>query len=558
MKNRSSSAIVGRHRGPSRAFAVLLACGCASASAIELETGNPDLRIRWDNTVRYNLGVRTESQDPRLMSGATYDEGDSKFKAGDIVTNRVDLLSEFDVNYRSQFGARVSAAAWYDDAYKNHGVTSTAPGGVPTSYFNNTYNSSVSRYVNGPSGEILDAFVWTNFNLGETPVNIKLGRHTLVWGEGLLLGGHAISYSQSPSDGVKAVTSPGIETKEVFLPLNQISAKAQVTNDLTLAAQYFLEWKPTRVPNAGTYLMGADTTPNVERLGAAPGFALLNSTPNTPGNRGNWGVSARLNVEAIESTLGLYYRKFDDYAPETGIQMLGPAGPFRFTYTRDVKLIGASIARPFGPVAFGADISLRKDAHLNSATTYDPLHDTGARGDTLHAVINGLYGLPKTAFWDTGTIIAELGYSRLQRITQNPGLYRGVGYGGCIRAGTTSTPGNVSDACSTRDNFQLAVNFTPQYLSVLPSWDLELPMSINYGLKGSSPASGGGFEHLLTWAVGVKMTYLQRHEFTLRYSDLSVPTKYNAAGTAIGGNALNSSVGATDRAWLVFTYKTSF
>jgi hypothetical protein len=34
-----------------------------------------------------------------------------------------------------------------------------------------------------------------------------------------------------------------------------------------------------------------------------------------PGNTGNWGLSARLNAEAIESTVGLYYRKFNDYQP---------------------------------------------------------------------------------------------------------------------------------------------------------------------------------------------------------------------------------------------------
>ena len=28
------------------------------ATAIELETGNPDLKIRWDNQVRYSVGVR--------------------------------------------------------------------------------------------------------------------------------------------------------------------------------------------------------------------------------------------------------------------------------------------------------------------------------------------------------------------------------------------------------------------------------------------------------------------------------------------------------------------
>ncbi len=553
-----------------RAVSAAAMLGCViTASAGEVDTGNPDLKFRWDNTLRYNLGTRMEAQDKRILASPSYDESDAKFGKGNVVTNRLDGFSEFDLNYKGKVGARLSLAGWMDLAYDDHSVTSPAAGGaIPTSYVGSTYNDKVSRFVNGPSGEVLDAFVWGNMNLGEIPVNVKLGRHAVVWGEGLLIGGHAISYSQAPVDGVKAVGSPGIETKEVFLPLNQFSFKAQLTNDLTLAGQYFLEWAPTRVPNGGTYLMGADTSPNVDQLGAAPKFALARTDSLTPKQSGNWGLSARLNVDAIGSTVGVYYRKFNDYTPETGIQMLGKTaqapGPFRFVYAQNVELIGLSLARAIGPVSFGSEISLRKNAHLNSKTTYNFLQDTGARGDTLHAVVNGVYLLPKTALWDTGSVIAELAYSRLQKITANEALYRGEGYAGCIKSGTGSggvaaAPGDRTDACSSRQFLQGAINFTPQYLGILPSWDLDIPLSVNYGIKGTAPTGGGGFEHLLSWSVGMKATYDQKHEFSLRYSDLSVPTKYNAAGTSvIGGGALGSSVGATDRGWLVFTYKTSF
>ncbi len=234
-----------------RGVAAAIALACAGgASAFEIETDNPDLRMRWDNTVRYTAGVRVEGQDKRLLRNPVYDEGDSKFDPGELVTNRVDLLSEFDVNYRGRFGARITGAAWYDNAYDDHSVT--APTGTATAYRNNTYNNEVKRFVNGPSGEILDAFVWTNFDIGAVPVNLKLGQQTNVWGEGLLIGAHAISYSQSPVDGVKAVTNPGIETKEVFLPIGQLHASAQVTDSVTLVGQYFYDWEPLRVPHAGT------------------------------------------------------------------------------------------------------------------------------------------------------------------------------------------------------------------------------------------------------------------------------------------------------------------
>jgi len=552
--------------------AAALAAAAGQAGAFQVETDNPDLKVRWDNTVRYNLGTRIEAQDKRILANPAYDESDAKFGKGDIVTNRIDWLSELDVNYAGKVGLRVSAAAWYDDAYRDRKVTSPAAGGaIPTSYYGNTYNNTVKRYVNGPSGEFLDAFVWSNFSLGEVPVNVKLGRHTVVWGEGLLIGGHAISYGQAPVDGVKAVTSPGIETKEVFLPINQLSFRAQLTDKLSLAGQYFLEWRPTRVPNGGTYLMGADTSPNVDRLGLAPGVAADRVAPRKPGDTGNWGLALKWDVDAIDSTLGFFYREFYDYNPETGIQFTGfrqlvPGNPattvpatFRFVYPEKQKLIGASLARRLGPVSFGAEVSLRQNTHLNSKTTYLPNENTGARGDTLHIIANGIYLLPKTPLWDSGSLIVELAHSRLQKITANPNLYRGEGYAGCIKSGTSNVPGDRSDGCSAKHFTQLALSFAPQYLQVFPSWDISVPITLNVGLRGTAPTGGGGFEKLKSWSIGINAIYASVHEFSLRYSDISVPGKYDPTGTRlIGGNSLGSTLGATDRGWLVFTYKTSF
>jgi hypothetical protein len=96
-----------------------------------------------------------------------------------------------------------------------------------------------------------------------------------------------------------------------------------------------------------------------------------------------------------------------------------------------------------GPVSVGAEVSWRKNAHLNSAASYTST-STGATGDTFHAVVNGTYGLTKTALWDTGTLIGELAYSRLLKVTGNEDLYRGVGYAGCVKLGTsgaTAQPG---------------------------------------------------------------------------------------------------------------------
>ena len=523
------------------------------AMAVPIELDNPDLKLRWDNTLRYTLGMRAEEQDRRIMNNPNYDESDGKFDKGQIMTNRVDLLTEIDFSYRKEWGARLSAAGWYDQAYHNDSVKSFVPG-FQTSYDNNHYSSQVKRYVEGPSGEILDAFVWKNLHLGETAVNVKIGRHTNYWGESLLFPAHGISYSQAPLDGAKAVTSPGIETKEVFLPIGQISVKAQPTDNLTLAAQYFYEWDYTRIPYGGTYFGAADPFfEGPDRLPVAPGFSLNREKSKYGRDGANWGVMAKYDVEAIQSTLGAYYRQFDDYQPWLAQEVLAATGSYRLVYPRSVKLVGLSLSTVLNTVSIGSEISYRQGGALNAAGI-DPTDNEGPRGDTFHFVANAVYGVPRNFISKNATLVGEFAYSHLQKVTEHEELYRGEHSSNCVdpRIGTPGS-GGKRDGCSTRDYAAFALNYTPQYLSVLPSWDMTVPLTVNYGLSGNAASGGGGNEGALAWSAGVQMLYAQRYDFGLRYADTGAQSK-TIPGNAVGGNG---AVGGTDRGWLAFTFKTS-
>ncbi len=553
---------VRRHILHASLFGCALSC-LAPAFAIQIETGNPDLNLRWDNSVRVNIGVRTDKQDQRILNNPTYDESDGKFGRGDFVTKRIDLLSELDLNYKNFFGTRVTAAAWYDDAYRDTSVRSLVPG-FATSYFNNQYNDTVKRYTRGPSAEFLDAFAWVNFRIADKPANLRVGRLTNYWGEAYLLGAHAISYSQSPVDGVKAVTSPGIELKEVFLPVGQVYLKYQPTPALSLAAQYFTEWAPSRLPHGGTYFGPADIFfEGPDRLPVdANGNSLGHAASVKPKNAGNFGLSAKLNVESIESTVGFYYRRFNDYNPWyspnfTNFVTIPGVGTvptaWQLVYPTKVELYGTSFARVVGPVSVGAELSYRKNGALNAAGM-NAGNSEGPRGDTWHALVNGVYLLPKTALFDTGSVLAEVAYSRLGKTGSNEAFFQRVGSAACVNP--AGGAGDKSDGCSTKDYLGMGVIFTPQYLQVQPSLDLEIPMSLNYGLHGNAPSSGGGKEGEASWSIGAKLTYAQKHEFQLLYADSRARSKYDPSGTVLVGGS--GSTSTNDRGWLVMTYKTSF
>jgi Protein of unknown function (DUF1302) len=201
-----------RHRVLSAAL-VSMGAIAGNAAAFEIDTGNPDIELRWDNTLRYSLGVRTQKQDSAILANPNADDGDRNFKNRSVVANRFDVLSEFDLVWQKNYGARMSVAAWWDPAYGSLDNTSVATAntlsdGVPVA---GKLSPFTKRYAKGPSAEWLDAFAFANVDVAGVPVKIKAGQHTVYWGESLLLGGvvHGIAYSQNSVDLWKGLATPG-------------------------------------------------------------------------------------------------------------------------------------------------------------------------------------------------------------------------------------------------------------------------------------------------------------------------------------------------------------
>jgi outer membrane protein assembly factor BamB len=108
--------------------------------AFNIDTGDPDWSVRWDNSFRVNAGWRVQGRDAALANSPITDEGDFKFNSGQMYTQRVDLLSELEVTWKKEFGFRLSGTAWYDHAYHDDSVQQNptlASFGIPSSYAQN-------------------------------------------------------------------------------------------------------------------------------------------------------------------------------------------------------------------------------------------------------------------------------------------------------------------------------------------------------------------------------------------------------------------------------------
>jgi hypothetical protein len=547
------------------AAAVALTLGLAggAAQATSFTTGNPDLEVRWDNTVRYNAGFRMESINPAFYGAAGYDETEGRFKSGKMVTNRLDLLSEMDFVYKGKFGFRVSGAAWADGAYSSNSVRNPA---LPVSgaYIGDKFNSYAKRYAVGPSGEVLDAFVFGTFDFDGVGLSVKAGQHNVYWGESLYSATNSIAYSQSGIDTLKSATSPGSEAKELFLPRKQVSANLQLSSDFSLAAQYAFSWKPFRLVPGGTYFSGSDGTRS-DYGSTSPGFNLANGPDLIPDSgRGDFGVMARWSPTWLGGTVGLVYRKFDEKLPWAFTQLKRNATvvptAVRLNFARDTELLGISLSQTIKTISVGAEVSYRKNTALNStsgftvlpadniAPTY--LEAEGARGNTLHALVNGVYLLPDNGIWMGGTLQGELNYSRLMSVTSNAARFYAEGYG--CPAGRDRT-----DGCSTKDALGMNVAFNPAWPQAFAGWDITAPVTLAYQLKGNGPALGGGNQDTMAWSLGLVGVRYSRYEFSMKYADVKVRYKTNPATglvtTANGSNAVQNGHGT-----LFLTFKTTF
>ena len=198
-----------------RALALASALCCAlSAQAIELKSDDPDTRIRLDFTPKYSTAYRLQNPSAVLTSPAARGDGgvvnenagDLNFKKG-FVSSRFDLLTEFDYS-RGNWGLRVSDAAWNDSRFLGNTGTNTAAG----------VNPAVSSSV-GKNNQLLDAFVYLKGSLGERPATLRVGKHSVQYGETLFFGQNGIAGAQGPIDIGKILSVPNWQFKEVLLPV---------------------------------------------------------------------------------------------------------------------------------------------------------------------------------------------------------------------------------------------------------------------------------------------------------------------------------------------------
>lgn len=530
-----------RHKPALSRSALALAAVFAAvpAMSMELDTGSPDITARWDNTVKYSTAHRLNDANTALSSDANQGDGDTNFRRAGVISSRFDLLTELEVK-SNNFGVRLSGAAWQDSNYSSTNDNNTAaPFLPPTGMVNSTQISSANQFspytkrTHGGDTELLDAFLFAKTELGGHAATVRVGQHTVVWGESLFFGDNAIAGTMSPVDVAKALSVPNLRFQEILRPVPQVSGQFQINEDLTAYAFYQANWVENKSQGSGSYFSPIDFQAGGNLILTGPGTAAVRLDTQNGKDTGQAGVS--LKYRGDESDYGLYAVQFNSKSPVFVNKYTAPGAPTGFYdyYHNGITAYGASANRSIGKFNYAVEASVRNNQDLLSPNAYDL--GAGAKyatGDTFHLNLSAFgTSMGKTALFDDALLIGEIAYNQVMKVNQNPEALSGCSFA----LGPVPCTSN-----STKESTRLQVLFEPVWFQAMPGVDLRMPIGLSYMLKGSrnmvGPApmaeDGGSVNLGLTgsyldvWRFGMNFTHYFG-ETNVLFSNAGPVTSYN-------------------------------
>lgn len=317
-------------------------------------------------------------------SSSNTDNGNMNFDKGDAFSQVITGNHSIGISHNQyrNYGANLSFRYWYDHALSNlDGAPSNA--GMIDDW------KGTTAFDDAKSGiELMDAYVWGDFDVAGQPAQLMLGRHVLNWGESTFIqGGQNVA---NPLD-VQALRRPGAELRDALLPVTMLSGSISLdeAGAFTLQGYYQLEWQRTRADACGTYFSNNDfaaegcgpvyyqssITEQANANGTLTGtpfgaladaYAALaalgldstdltiahRASDNEPSNTGQYGIALKWYAEQLNGTeFGLSFQNVHSRLPLVGGYVsAGSSGQlasvFAGTYQQHIMANAANPAAP--------------------------------------------------------------------------------------------------------------------------------------------------------------------------------------------------------------------
>lgn len=483
-----------------------------AAHAFQLYDGTThgnDVEINLNITASYTGALRVGKPNQVLVSGtnnANGNDGDANLRHG-IVNDTFEVLPVLDIKDQS-FGMHFSGEYFVNTVYLG-GNQNNQPGSVNPIVASNTDYADETKTSNGHNGRLLDAFVYDSWNFGGgQQFTLKAGQQTLFWGQSLF-STDGISGGQAPLDLVQAQNLVNPQSQQVFLPVGQIVATYQPDSTYTIQGYYQYQWEPYAFQGVGSYFSTSDITgPGGYREIVGGGVYFGRTKDLTPPSQnGQFGLS--LQAQYGNYDVGLFALRYDAKVPvvaQTVNTVGGLSGTYTVIYPRDIWLYGTSLSTTLGATNVAGEVSIRTHDPLVTQgptaidTTYfgnansDPHYPVG---NVMTGLVSAIYGSPALKYDPGGiTLLGELEWDDVFRVTANKDQL---------------APNRTSQAAS------IDVEVEPAYFEVLPSLELQFPVSVSYNLAGNSQVQTAMNHGTGSYSMSIVATYRESWDASLNY-----------------------------------------
>ncbi|MGF2685569.1 DUF1302 domain-containing protein [Marinobacter sp. DUT-3] len=463
-----------------------------------------------DITLGYAASVRAEDAKPSALNPANNLLGtgttpnylsDARVpEAGDLISNVFKATAELGLDWRN-YGFAGSVTYQYDTEIMHDESVDFMGNSAP-------WTDAAEDYA-GSFYDVLDAYAYGSFDIAGNPLDLRVGKQVINWGEGLyFLDGIS---TQVPLNFNKLVT-PGSELKEAYIGVNSVYAQMGIGYSASVAAYVQTDWERAEFGPRGTFYSddfffrgGTEVDP----LLGVP----IRDRDSTPDDSGQWGVSSRVFV-TDDTELGVYYSRYHETLPFIKLTVpgssddLGSATGLQQVWPEDLDMFGLSMATTVGTWSINGEVAYRPDRPLfTNLTTFDAKGRNIEEHDTVNASVHGIWlggALPLGI--DAQQLLVQLGADYIDGDLDNLQAHNSV-------HGKVVAPDDLA--------YGVAAEWSGTWYAVYPGTNLTLGLFLQRDLHGNSHFWGNFAEDRTLGTVSLTANVGNSLETTLGYNWLN-------------------------------------
>lgn len=373
---------------PTLGLLIYIHSSCAAALAYRTEVLGEPIGALVDLELAYGVLWRVEDRDSDLISpgnGGTrsngngnIDDGNLNYDAGSPTSNM--LRADLDLTlFWGNFGAYVRGYAFYDYENERRDRARTELGSEALEQF-------------GSDARVLDAYLSARFDPVGMPLQLRLGRQVIGWGESRFYPADSVNVA-NPFN-LPLFQQPTGRPKDLRLPVGMLWGSLQLTPDFAIEGYYQYEWEASILPAKGTFFSTSDVVvPDGDFAQAGPFGdqgtnvdAVYGLPPGTVGFVPNWYQVPRISDDkpSDQGQYGISLRMLAPKLNDTSFHLLFA------NYHNKVPSIAAITPSTETYLAYSLQGIAAKSAQLQSAGIAPEVANAAAGGIQFNQYLNNI------------------------------------------------------------------------------------------------------------------------------------------------------------------------